>query len=215
MKTYDTEDQVASRFGCHEQTARKRIQYYLQRIASLKEQKISWPTDWGDATFIISVDCINFGVNEPWHPTLHKMKEYFDRKGGKAGQTYEIALHLWQNRIVWISGPHRPNDGGDRAIFIAQGGLNDRIPNGKKAIADKIYTGLEKIALHNSLDTEAVRVFKRRARARQESINTRLKSFGCLKQRFQHGIAKQDVVVTAVAVVCQYQLENGSPLFDI
>ena len=223
LKSYPTEEIMASRFHLHEQTVRKWLSFYVERLAALRKYKIQWPSDWGQLVFIISVDCVNFGVNEPRHPTLHKIKKMFDRKGGKAGQTYEIALHLWENRIVWISGPHPPNDGGDRAIFIGKGEnfkdgracLNDTIPEGKMAIADKIYNGLEKVALHNSLDTTAVRVFKRRARSRQESINARMKSFGALRQRFRHGLLKQDRAVVAVAVLCQYQLENGSPLFDI
>lgn len=91
----------------------------------------------------------------------------------------------------------------------------ERIPAGKKAIADKIYTGCEHIALHNSLDTEDVREFKSRARAQQESINARLKSFGCLRQRFCHGVAKHEDFAHAVAVICIFQMENGLPLFNV
>ena len=128
--------------------------------------------------------------------------------------TYEIALHLWKNRVIWFNGPFAPNDGGDRAIFVNEG-LQDKIPDGKKVIADKIYTGLEKVALHNSLDCQEVRDFKARARARQESINARLKSFGILKQRFRHQIAKHETFASAVMVLCIIAMENGSPLFDV
>lgn len=213
LKVYPTEEVLALRFGVHEQTARKWARFYIERLAALKQVKIQWPESW-DSVFIISVDCVNFGINEPRHPTLHKDKAYFDRKGGKAGVTYEIALNLWQSNIVWLNGPFPPNSGGDRDIFISQG-LIDVIPDGKKAIADKIYTGLAKIALHNSLDTEEVREFKRRARARQESINARLKSFNILRNRFRHGLTKHQQVVHAVAVLVCFNIENGSPLFNV
>ena len=215
LKAYPLEKHL-KRFGCHEQTARKWIKFFVTKIAALKSALIVWPSDeeWGNHVFIISHDGVNFGMNEPTHDTLHKDKRYFDRKGGKAGHTYEIALHLWENRIVWFNGPFPANSGGDRAIFL-NGGLNDAMPKGKKSIADKIYKGLAKVALHNSLDCEEVRVFKRRARARQEVINTRMKTFGVLKQRFRHGLARHDQFVSAVAVIVALQLENGSPLFDL
>ena len=215
LKGYATEEVIAGRFNIHEQTVRKWCRYYVQTISQIIDWKVVWPNDneW-KTTFIISVDCVNFGTNEPRHPVLHKMKKYFDRKGGKAGVTYEIALHLFENRIVWFNGPFPPNDGTDADIYMNHG-LHDEVPEGKKVIADKIYTGRPKISLHNSLDTAEVRAFKARARARQESINSRLKAFGCLKQRFRHGLAKHEDYANTVCVVCIYQMENGSPLFNV
>ena len=212
LKGYETEEKVASRFGICAETMRLWVRNYVNRLSNLLPKYVVWPDTW-NTEYIISVDCVNFGTNEPRHPVMHKQKKFFDRKGGKAGLTYEIALHLWENRVVWFSGPHAPNDGGDRAIFLK--GLNDKIPDGKRGIADKIYTGLAKIALHNSLDTKEVREFKARARARQESINSRLKSFGCMKQRFRHGISNHEVFARAVMVICIVAMENGSPLFDV
>ena len=226
LKAYPTEEELSSRFALHEQTVRKWVRFFVDKISSLLPQQVVWPepNEW-QTTFIISVDCVNFGTLETRHPTLHKDKKLFDRKGGKAGLTYEIALHLWENRIVWINGPFPPNDGGDRAIFVNEG-LEAAIPDGKKAIADKTHAGLDKIALHNSLDCNEVRMFKRRARARQESINARLKNFGVLKQRFRHkkahvqhaaftNGAKHQAFVHAVAVICTYQMQHGSPLFTV
>ena len=226
MKAYPTEEELSSRFSVHEQTARKWVRFYVNKMSALLEARVIWPQDdeW-DTTFIISFDCVNFGTNETRHPTLHKNKKLFDRKGGKAGLTYEIALHLWENRVVWINGPFPPNDGGDRAIFVEEG-LQAAIPEGKKGIADKIYKGCDKVALHNSLDCYEVRLFKRRARARQESINARLKNFGVLKQRFRHkkahlqhegfvGSTKHETFVHAALVICTFQMEFGSPLFNV
>lgn len=212
MKNYLTEEVMALRFKVDEKTVRKWARHYISKLAALKDTKIVWPDHW-DTTFIISVDCVNFGLNEPRHPTLHKDPRYFDRKGGKAGHTYEIALHLWESRIVWINGPF-PAATGDQVIYNTQG-LMDRIPEGKKCIADKIYVGCNKIALHNSLDTEEVREFKGRARARQESINARLKSYSILSNRFRHGKDNHQAVVSAIAVIVSFHMEHGSPLFAV
>ena len=54
-----------------------------------------------------------------------------------------------------------------------------------------------------------------RARARHETFNGRIKNFGCLDDRFRHGMEKHKICFEAVCVIVQYQLENGSPLFDI
>ena len=213
MKGYPLEEVLASRFGVHEQTARKWVDFFAKKVSALISEKVVWPDTW-ETIFIVSIDCVNFGTNEPRHPTLHKDKRFFDRKGGKAGLSYEIALHLFENRVVWFNGPFPPNAGTDKTIYKTKG-LMQKIPDGKKGIADKIYMGCNKISLHNSLDTPDVREFKARARARQESINARLKSFGILKQRFRHGVSKHKVFCSAAMVICIYQMENGSPLFNV
>lgn len=212
---YPTEKRLKG-WGLNEKTARTWIKFFVEKISALEPTLIKWPSDeeWGDLNFITSHDGLNLGLNEPTHATLHKDKRYFDRKGGKAGHTYEIALHLWESRIVWFNGPFPANSGGDRGIFV-NGGLNDKIPDGKKSIADKIYKGLVKVALHNSLDTEEVRLFKRRARARQESVNIHFKKFGICKNRFRHGIARHDAFMRGVAVIVALELTHVSPLFDI
>ena len=212
-KGYAVLETLAKAFGVCEDTASHWARYYLKKLAVLKEHKIVWPTDFQGRKFILLVDCVNFGINEPRHPVLHKVREFFDRKGGKAGLTYEIALDLWSSNIIWLHGPF-PSATGDQRIFKEEG-LCDEMPEGTKAIADKVYKGQNKISLHNSLDDEEVREFKRRARARQESVNARLKSFECLKQRFRHGVKNHHIYVHAVAVMLTFQMENGSPLFHI
>jgi O6-methylguanine-DNA--protein-cysteine methyltransferase len=90
------------------------------------------------------------------------------------------------------------------------------IPPGKKVIADKGYRGEKDIiSTPSSQDPPELRKFKSRARARHESFNARIKNFRCLDMRFRHGIEKHKIVFEAVCVICQYQLENGSPLFDV
>ena len=211
LKGYHVEDVVASRFEIHEQTLRTWVAYFIEKFAALINDYVVWPDEF-QTEFIGSVDCVNFGTNEPRHPTLHKDKRYFDRKGGKAGLLYEVALDLWSNRVMWFNGPFPPNDGNDATVYKTRG-LMERVPDGKWLVADKIYVGCDHISGHNSLDTPAVRDFKARARARQESFNARLKVFGCLRQRFRHGIAKHQTFARAVCVIVIFQMESGSPLF--
>ena len=90
------------------------------------------------------------------------------------------------------------------------------IPAGKRVIADNGYRGEKAIiSTPNSHDPPELQKFKSHARSRHESFNSRLKEFGSLEQCFCHCFAKHKLVFEAIVVICQYQLENGSPLFDV
>jgi hypothetical protein len=69
---------------------------------------------------------------------------------------------------------------------------------------------------HNSLDDDEVRIFKNRARMRHETFNGRLKHFDILGLPFRHTEMRQHkAAFEAVAVIVQYQMENGYPLFVV
>ena len=115
---------------------------------------------------------------------------------------------------MWLNGPFKAAKH-DKTIFRRKG-LKDKIPPGKRVIGDKGYCGMpDIISTPNLHDAEELRRFKSHTRARHESFNARLKTFRCLDVRFRHGVKKHKIVFEAVAVICQYQLENGSPLFDV
>ena len=102
----------------------------------------------------------------------------------------------------------------DIQIFRTEG-LKDIIPVGKKVIGDNGYRGEKAVvSTPNSHDPVEIRKFKSHARARHESFNCRIKNFKCLDERFRHGVENHKTVFEAVCVICQYQLENGSPLFN-
>jgi hypothetical protein len=109
-----------------------------------------------------------------------------------------------------------PFKAGKPDISIFNEGLTLLILDGKKGIGDNGYKGeKDKLATPNRHDEPAVRKFKGRARARQESFNARVKNYKALDHKFRHGVPKHEVVFEAVCVICQYQLKNGSPLFDV
>ena len=114
---------------------------------------------------------------------------------------------------MWMNGPFKASRH-DITIF-RRAGLKDMIPPGHRVIADNGYKG-EAIVVSkpNSNDPGELKKFKRRARARHESFNGRIKNFQCLAERFRHGVNKHVIAFEAVCVIVQYQLENGSPLFD-
>ena len=54
-----------------------------------------------------------------------------------------------------------------------------------------------------------------RVRQRHETVNKRFKQWGCLLNRFRHGIRKHGDVFRTVVVITQLAIENGKPLFDV
>jgi hypothetical protein len=141
-------------------------------------------------------------------------KQWFSPKFNGPGLTYELAIAINANQLMWIRGPMPSGNGGDLVNFKAPNGLKSKIPAGKKVIADRIYRD-PVCSIRNPQDTPEVRKFKRRARARHETFNGRLKTFKVLAEKFRHGPEKCKAVFEAVCVITQYELENGHPLFDV
>jgi DDE superfamily endonuclease len=139
---------------------------------------------------------------------------YFSHKHNHAGVDYEIGLSVFTSQLIWVNGPF-PAGENDISIFKNHG-LRERIPAGCWAIADNGYRGvLSKIRPSSSLDKSSVRELKSRAKARHESFNGKLKNFAVVHDRWRHAIDDHAVAFEAVCVICQYQLENGSPLWDV
>jgi hypothetical protein len=90
-----------------------------------------------------------------------------------------------------------------------------KIPDGHRAIGDEGYVGEpDKVTTRNEFDTPEVRDLKRRAKARQESVNEKLKTFGILKQVFRttgkQRLEKHKLTFEACLVIVQYELDNQS-----
>eukprot|EP00957_Ditylum_brightwellii_P129644 9889786-Ditylum_brightwellii.AAC.1 len=66
----------------------------------------------------------------------------------------------------------------------------------------------------NMFDLPEVKNLKRRAKARQESINQKIKSFGILNQVFcttgKLCLEKHKAAFEACLVLVQYEIDNGS-----
>ena len=57
--------------------------------------------------------------------------------------------------------------------------------------------------------------FGERAQWRQEMLFERFKDFGILHQLFWHDDNLHGMVLSAVAVIVQYDMDNGHPLFYV
>ncbi|KAL7527041.1 hypothetical protein ACHAXR_001767, partial [Thalassiosira sp. AJA248-18] len=241
LKLYLTEKVMAGRWKCHEETYRHKWKTGVAAIAALRDQKIKFdPSDFpDDQIFLLSVDGVNFTMNEPRvHreqvpsqnlavvPTTIKLgpgSHWYDHKSHSAGVSYEIGVDVRRPRICWINGP-KPASVSESVTF--NGGkkkdkqkdpncLANKIPEGKRVLADSALKGSKKASTRMPGNSLATKQFKARAQARHETLYKKFKDFAILRQRFRHGFHQHKVVLDAVAVVVQYDMENGHPLFDV
>jgi hypothetical protein len=217
LSLYGTESERTATFGTCVRLARDRVWEIVEKIASLKTEKITWPATWVDGgncpNFPISVDCSHFVTFEvQTDPIAPQDRRRYSHKTHGPAVSYEAALSIHECRIVSINGPF-PAGVNDLTIFRNK--LEALIPTGSKAIADKAYRSSRKATTASSADAPDLKRFKTRARMRQEALWRRLKQFQSLGNRFRHPIEKHQLVFEAVCVIVQYQFENGSPLFAV
>jgi DDE superfamily endonuclease len=169
--------------------------------------------DADGARLLITVDGTHCPIFEPEDPELSKNPKYYSHKINQAALNYELGILVTESRLVWVNGPF-PAATHDITVF--RRGLIHMIPRGSKAIGDAGYRGEPNyISTKNVHAPRVVEKFKSRARSRHETFNSRIKAFGSMFQRFRHGVVKHKIAFMAICVICQYQMECGSPLFDV
>lgn len=166
--------------------------------------------------FVASVDGVHFRV---WEPRQSPSTSWYSQKYNKSGLTYEIAVAIHHNQIVWVNGPF-PAGENDKKVFTKPDGLRSKLKGNQVCIGDGGYKGdPKKVATRNSDDDPEVRDLKERAKARQETVNARLKNFGVLRNPFRtvgdQRLEKHKSVMEACLVIVQYELDNGSALFKV
>jgi hypothetical protein len=102
-------------------------------------------------------------------------------------------------------------------VFVMKGLEQKLLADGMKAIGDGGYHGHQKsISAPNPHNSADVRLFKSRALKRHETFNgLSMKNFDCLSGPFRHSVDRLENCFEAICVVCQYQIEIETPLFDI
>lgn len=134
---------------------------------------------------------------------------WFSHKFKGAAIKYEIAVDLDGN-IVWVSPPYRGSIN-DKTIF--RQGLRFLIPERYLAVADQGYTAGPNLTIVSEFDSVDVILFKKRLLSRHETANKRIKDFAVVSTKFRHGVDLHHIFFDAVATICQYNIENGEPLF--
>lgn len=211
----------ASRFGmCVDYVRGKKLWTWIERIASLAENKIVWDETAGGAeVFAITSDGIDFPLWEIQHPEYPMDSKAMSHKFKGCGAKYIIALSTFRAKCVFIAGPFK---GGKHDLDIfRESGLMEKLTNcGKVCIADRGFRSKsaherQHFSLPDYMDSKELHNFKSRARLRQETYNRRLKHFEALSSKFKNGFEKHGFAMKAVAVIVQYQMDNGSPIYSV
>jgi hypothetical protein len=203
-----------------EDTGRDRTWDFICAIRSLEAEKITWPVGgFNDGTILVfSVDGTHCPIEEPRkNPNANWSSHKF--KG--PGLAYELAICVHEPKLVWVNGPFRAGES-DSEIFRKLNGLRSKLLPGQMAIGDRGYAGLPDVSTNNPEDDRVTSTFKRRARARHESFNARIKRFAVTSTAFRcyhdhHGETVHDshrACFVAVCVIVQYEMENGHPIFE-
>lgn len=128
---------------------------------------------------------------------------------------YELVVAIDKPKLISIKGPYEASVP-DISVFRKQDGIMEKIPAGRKLIADRGYNGeSDKLSTPSPHDTAHVRAYQSRARARHETFNNRIKAFGMLKNTFRSDISYHKIGFEAICVLVQYDLENGHPLYQM
>ena len=115
--------------------------------------------------------------------------------------------------IVSYNGPFPCGGFPDLKIFRL--GMKWNLGAGEKVIADRGYRGDLKVFLPDHEKDRDTRKAIDRARSRHESINSRLKKWGCHKETFRHSRNKHHIIFRAVIVIEQLSIENGRAPFQV
>ena len=134
----------------------------------MKELKIQWTEDLDDPngdTYIISVDGVDFKTWEKKHPLMNIDRKTWSTKFNHGAVKYEIAMSLYKNKCVWISGPHK---GAKHDMTIFRESLKYKMAAGKLVIADRGYQSKKShermTSTPNRVESKEVHNFESRAR---------------------------------------------------
>ena len=220
LKKYPTAHEFAGKCNSTEKTVLSRSWRYVRAIQALKEKKIEWIFGDGNIKnneyFIVSVDGVHCRIYEP---RTQPSSGWYSKKSNGAGLSYELGVAVHHNKIVWINGPF-PAGQNDLTIFRKPNGLMSKIPDNCRAIGDDGYIGEpSKVSTKNSYNSDEVKRFTNRVRARHETVNSRLKAFSILESVFRSKgasrLEKHKSAFEACCVLVQYELDNGSLLFEV
>jgi DDE superfamily endonuclease len=241
LACYPTEEQAEAIFKVCDRTYRYWVWNMVEKIALLKDEVIIWPDSWNnednpddptsETIWIVTVDGTHCRIQEPTRDDFSENTQFFSHKFKEAAFDYEIAISIFEGRVVSACGPY-PAGTNDITIFrhkLKDMILESRVQSGveHRALGDKGYRGERNVvSVPSSHDTKELRVFKARALARHETFNARMKIFDCLDERFRHNghprikevkgpEVKHQWCFNAVLVICQLQIESGFPLFAV
>ena len=161
----------------------------------------------------MTIDGIDFEIQEPWLYTKENNKKWFSHKFRSSGLRYEIATCNKTGDVVWLNGPFPCGSCPDIKIFRL--GLKNKLGPMEKVVADRGYRGDSRICTPNDAKDGEHRKAMGFLRARHETFNGRLKNWGCLYQTYRHDRNKHHMFTESAVVIAQVNISNGNSLFQV
>ena len=161
---------------------------------------------------LVTVDGTDFRINNP----KRFDKIWYCHKFNHAAVRYEVAVSIQSGDIVWIHGPFPV--GGWPDINIFRHSLLSHLSEGERVVADLGYRGEAPQYVKcpgSAYSTEETVTMQSKARARHETMNKRLKQWGCLFHQYRHSLSKHGDVFRAVAVITQLSFRHDTPLYQV
>ncbi len=128
----------------------------------------------------------DFPIVEPWPFELDFNRKFYSHKFKSSGLRYKSAIAVYTDNIVWFHGPFPWRAFNDLKIFSSK--MQTILPYRENVITDRGYRGSPSCMTPNKSLNKEHKKFMANARARHETINRRLKQWGCLKQLLRHDI---------------------------
>jgi hypothetical protein len=219
IKVYSTEEVHCSIVGWPDpKTFRKWSWYFLEKTACLAPEIINLENRFrkydGTTTCLVSIDCTDCPVFEPW-PWDPK---WYSQKFNGPGLKYEVGVCIRTADIVWINGPFVCSTN-DSTVF--KEGLANLLAEDEGVECDAGYKGHYSLKSKDVSSSRLQRREKNKTRARHENINARLKLFQVLNVPFRHSnpreamMEKHGLCFKAIAVITQLKAERGEKPFDV
>ena len=140
-------------------------------------------------------------------------KAFFGAKFNHSGLKYEVGICIATGYIVWINGPFRC---GENDINISRTALIGALDRDEAAVADEGYRGEPHHIRTPQTGSQNEKAMQDVARARHETVNSRLKDFDILgAQYFRHDSIFHSSCFRAVAVLTQLKFEHGETPFQL
>lgn len=217
MKLYVPIDVLAVMLNISVPTLNKWIWKWIESIASKHIDVIHWTKRHRNAPdrvwSLVTVDGTDFSIGEPT-PFNNAWKS---PKAKGASVKYEVAISIYSGDIVWIYGPHQ---GSKHDYSILKESLKKMLDEGEMVETDAGYGVVRKgvgsdgiIRSKNDYMSKQEQQEKSQLRARHETLNHRLKTWGILKQQFRNNKKLHQYVFYAIAVMTQMSIDNGDVLF--
>ena len=139
-----------------------------------------------NSIFGLTVDGAHFRTHEQ---SKNPSAKVYSHKFNEPGVGYEIAVAIYEDRVVWINGPFDPSTH-DLIIFWSKYGLEANMSDRMRGIGDSAYKVGDAMTVHQEGHSKEMANFINRVRARHENVNARMKNFKILFKCFRSNRVK-------------------------